>query len=440
MFGSNRIPSEFSERLYAALMPYYECDINCVLELGGRIDVEQLTNAFLSALAEEPMWSYRFVPAFWRPFWLPIPRGQRHELVQVIKTDDPSAAWAAVFRAPVDAAVRLFVLHGPVDDALCFRVDHRLADATAAHLLIGSVAKHLAAGTQPPDKDAPLVRRTMKLLRHAVTENQRKELLARFREHVRSFRAAPAPFRLPLATADDPGDVGEMLHFPEGSLDELTARAMRDRATPTLAIGAATYLALRDIFGIAPQAPLDMALAVNLRRYLAPEHLPAHASMYLGRAHILVQESGATSMAAVIEQLRLGLAKERGPVMGMTVSLVPFDFPVARFLMGLIPFSSMLSAMRKAARNEQTKPDVAINDQGEYGRPGDQWGQARLKNGYSFPGVWGLPATIAIFSGTCGSRLNIAIGTSPRSFARNLAIRIRTHLCDYVGWSNTEAI
>ncbi|MDP1797461.1 MAG: hypothetical protein Q8K78_08275, partial [Planctomycetaceae bacterium] len=91
MSRARRIPADLCEKMFAAMVPLYQCDINCVLQFSGRLDGERLTAAFLVALAEEPMWSHRFVAAFWQPYWEPIPREDRRELVSMVTTDGSSA-------------------------------------------------------------------------------------------------------------------------------------------------------------------------------------------------------------------------------------------------------------------------------------------------------------------------------------------------------------
>ncbi len=432
MFGSNRIPSDLCERLIAAMDPAYLCDMNCVLEFTGRFEVERLTNAFLTALADEPMWSHRFVPAFWRPYWSPIPRSERRDLVQVVTTDGSLAALEPLLQQPLDAAVRLFLLRGPTADTLCFRVDHRLADMAAARLLTEAIAAHYVAGDSEPSVDAPLVRRTIKLLRSAVSPAQRRKNFAQAGEDLRAMKEAPVPLHIPPATPEDPAIPPQLLQFPAGALDALRARAMQDRGTPSLAISAATYLALREVLGIAPNAPVYLGMAVDLRRYLPAEHQPAHASMLLGRVFVPVEEPGATTMAAVMEQLRSALAKRRGPQFGLIHSTAALDLPFIRFLSNWFPFAWLRSANQRRKRRSDLPLDVAVSDLGEFGRPGDRWGDAVLQNGYGIPGYF---SALFVSSNTCGSRFNIAISTGgARSFARKLTEVLHLRLCEYIGW------
>ncbi len=434
MPGMKRIPCELNELFFAGLAHNYQCDINCIYEFAGRIDAERITNAFLTALALEPMWSYRFVAGFWRPYWQEIPRAERPQLVQVQTTDGTSAAVDAVMCGPVDAAARLYLFHGPKDDSLCLRLDHRLADATAARLLAVAIAAHYNAGDVPPAADAPLVRRTSQLLVKVFPPEVRRKSLIRLRDQGRAGKNAPPAYRVPPTTPDDPAELPTLLKFPAGSLDELTARAMRDRGTPVLAVLAATYLALRDTVGIHPESCLHLGMAVDLRRYLPAEHLPAPTCMMTGRAQFPVAVPATPTIPDVMAQLRTGLATERGPTFGLTMSPLVLDLPVVRLVVTLIPFRAILGVIRRKAKQTELRPDVQISDVGEFGKPGDRWGDAVLEHAYCMSGVWGVPGSVSILLGSCGSRFTVVVGTSPRSFARKLADAMHRHLCTYVGW------
>lgn len=433
MFGSQCIPSDLCERLIAAMDPGYLCDMNCLLEFTGRLDFERLRNAYLTALANEPMWSHRFVPTYWRPYWSPIPRSERRDLVQFVTTDGSPVALDPILQQPLNAAVRLWLMRGPTDDTLCFRVDHRLADMAAARLLIEAVAAHYAAGDSEPPVDAPLVRRTIKLLRPVVSLAQRRKNFQRAGEDLRRMKQALVPLRIPQATLEDPAIPPQLLQFAAGALDALRAKAMQDRGTPSLAISAATYLALREVVGIAPNAPLYLGMAVDLRRYLPAEHQPAHACMLLGRVFVPVEEPGATTIPAVMEQLRTALAARRGSQFGLLHSTVALDLPLIRFVTDWLPFAWLRSANHRRKQRGDLALDVAVSDLGELGRPSDRWGDAVLQNGYGIPGYF---SALFVPSNTCGSRINIAVSTGGSgSFARKLAEVLQRLLCDYIGWS-----
>ncbi|MDX1966934.1 MAG: hypothetical protein SFV23_07170 [Planctomycetaceae bacterium] len=412
--------------------PGYLCDMNCVFEFRGRIDFERLKNAYLTALANEPMWSHRFVQTFWRPYWSPIPRSQRPELVQVVTTDGSSAALGPILQQPLDAAVRIWLLRGPTDDTLCFRVDHRLADMAAARLLIEAIAGHYAAGDSEPPVDAPLVRRTIKLLRSVVSLAQRRQNFRKAGEELRAMKQALVPLRIPPATPEDPAIPPQILQFAAGALDALRAKAMQDRGTPSLVISAATYLALREVVGITPNAPVYLGMAVDLRRYLPAEHHPAHACMLLGRVFVPVEEPGATTIPAVMEQLRVALAARRGSQFGLIHSTIALDLPLVRFVSDWLPFAWLRRANQRRKQRGDLALDVAVSDLGELGRPGDRWGDAVLQNGYGIPGYF---SALFVPSSTCGSRINIALSTGgSRSFAVKLAEVLQRLLCEYIDW------
>ncbi len=431
----NRIPTDLCERVFAALVPFYQCDINCLLEFQGRVEAERLKQAFLAALADEPMWSHRFATSFWKPAWVPIPRADRDALFEIMPTgDDWQPAFDELVRKPVEAAARLFVFRGPSNDTLCFRVDHRLADATASRFLIDAVAAHYHAGNSPIPEDRPVQRRTMALLQSQVSEKQRDENLQVISNYLKTVRKFPAAFRLPPVTAADPADRPPMLFYPDGALEQLTQRAMRDRITPTVALMAATYLSVRDVLGNTPQVPVSVGTMVDLRRYLPATDAPATASMLIGQVRMRVEEAGATTMPAVVEQLRLRMAEQRGPQFGLRWSPLTADVPRLRFWLNNLPFGLFRWAAHRKARTNKATPDVMVSDLGKFGSPDDRWGPATLRNAYATAGIWGIPS-ISVCTSTCGTRLTIAVGAAPRSLAERLAAALRQRLNDYVGWT-----
>lgn len=419
------------------MTPHYRCDIDCLLEFAGHVDAERLQRAFLAALSDEPMWSHRFVETFWKPYWSPIPRAERDQLFEIIPCgEDPTPAFEQLARRPVTAAASLAVFRGPVNDTLCFRIDHRLADATAARLLIESVAQHFHADDGVPNVDGPLCRRTIALLDSAVSVEQREANLKMIAEDRKQLARHPAPFAIPRATVADPAGLSPILKFPAGSWDELAQRAMRDRCTPSLVLMAATYLGVRTVLGVTPGVPVSMTNIVNLRRYLPPQSPPAHASMLIGQVRVRVEEADATTMPAVIEQLRARMAEQRGPQFGLKWSPLSMELPRIRFWTNLIPFALVKWGLHRKWSDPKATQPLGVADLGEYGKPGDRWGDAVLQNAYCSAGIWGVP-TISVCNSNCGSRLNIAVGASPRSFAGALAQAIRQQLCAYVGWSNS---
>lgn len=441
MFNSGRIPATITEKLFALLAPAYAGDINCVFEFNGRIDPDRLTAAFLAALAEEPMWSHRFVEAFWRPYWEPIRRADRLQLVQSLRTDDPVAALRSVMTGPVDAAARVFHIPGPVNDTLCFRVDHRLADATATRLLVQSVAGHYQEQSIAPERDAPLVRRTLALLKDAVSLQQRRENFRRLQQDSQELKQSPLPYAVPLSSTDDPVDLPPMLHFPEGSIEELRQRALRDRGTPTFAVLAALYVSLREMMTWNPAAGMALGMAVNLRRYLPADQQPCPASMFLGRAFCKIPPA-ATTMSAVMEAIRTGMAQQRGPNFGLVVSELSSHVPIAHQFMEYFPFGILHRRSQRSYVHptKPPRPDVQVSDLGDFGHPDDRWGKASLRYAFCSPGRWGIPGSVTANVGNFGTRMNISVAAGPRSFAEKLADTLRRQLCAYVGWPDTTGL
>jgi len=429
-----RINTQSYERWFGALAPANHGDVNCVFEFAGHVDDARLRRAFLTSLAAEPMWSYRFVTHWWMPYWQMIPREDRPHLMSIVPcaTDEErNRAWERLLDSPVDAAVRLLVLRTPVNDRVWFRVDHRLADANGAHPLLHSVADNYRTQAEPPARDARLVRRTAKLLRRWVSVRDRLALLREAGDTARRTPVTPG-FTPRLPTADDPYVAPSILHYADGATEALAGRAMRDRATSAMVIMGVTYLALRDLVVFADGCSWPMTLPVNLRRYLPPLEQAAPAALLVGGAFVWIDPDQAVDLQAVIAQIRAQLATQRGRHFGLSNSSVVLDLPLLRHYVHWRPFTWMQQESRQKHSIETATPLVFISDLGEFGSPGETWGDVPITNGYCSQGTWKTSA-IMIGVSSCGSRLTLAIGSGPGSFVRAFADRIHFHLSHYAG-------
>ncbi len=432
-----RFPSQYYERWFAAMVPNYQGDVNCVLEFAGHVDEERLKQAFLGALAAEPMWSYRFVAHWWTPYWTVIPREQRAELFSVETCDSlqaRAAAWERILESGVDVAARVTVLRTPENDHVFLRVDHRLADANAARHLLRTIAENYESQAAVPATDGPVVRRTAAgLLRPLANLRTRWKLLqelARFAKRSRVSRA----FTIPSPTEADPCVSPQFLHYPAEASTALAARAMRDRATAAMAVIAVTYLALRDVLTFADDVTIPVNLPVNLRRYLPADQQSAPASMLTGQVSVWIDPHHAADVPAVVEQTRTQLVAQRGPLFGLGQSAVTLDLPILRQYLYWNPFAITQRNIGKLHQSPTKAPMVLISDLGEYGKTGEAWDGVPIENGYCTQGTWRQPA-IMIGMSTCGTRLTLAVGSGPGSFVRPFADRIDFHLSRYVGWT-----
>lgn len=419
------------------MVPDYQGDVNCVLEFAGHVDVPRLTQAFLCALAAEPMWSYRFVTHWWTPYWSIIPRDRRLELVTVetcASSAERVAAWERILESAVDAAARVMVLRTPENDQLCFRIDHRLADANAARNLIQTIEEHYQTAAEPPASDAPVVRRTVYThLRRLVNLRTRWKLFQELVDFVKRSSQARA-FSIPKATDDDPCVSPLFLHYPEGATTALAGRAMRDRATAAMVMIAATYLALRDVLPFEAGVAIPINLPVNLRRYLAAGEQAAPASMLTGQVSVWIDPQHVADVPAVVEQVRTQLAAQRGPHFGLAQSALALHLPILSQYLYRVPFAMTLRNFRRMNAVVSKAPMVLISDLGEFAKAGETWAGVPIENGYCTQGTWKQPA-IMIGMSTCGTKLTLAVGSGPRSFVRRFAERIDFHLSQYVGWS-----
>lgn len=432
-----RIPSQYYERWFAAMVPEYQGDVNCVLEFAGHLDADRVQQAFLCALAAEPMWSYRFVSHWWTPYWAVIPREQRADLVSVETCDsapERTAVWERILESRVESAVRLFVLRTPVNDHLFLRVDHRLADGNAARHLLQSTAENYRSHSPIPEHDQPVIRRTAwKLLRPHARLMMRYQLLGKMLQFAKRTSESKV-FSIPAPTEHDQYVSPQFLHYPAESTTALAGRAMRDRATAAMVIMAVTYVALRDVVPYQDGVSMPINLPVNLRRYLPAGQQAAPASMLTGQTTVWIDPQYAADVSAVVEQIRTQLNAQRGPQFGLTQSAIAFDVPVLGHILYWFPFKYTARNLRNINESTTKAPMVLISDLGEFGNPNEAWDGVPITNGYCTQGTWRQPA-IMIGMSTCGTRLTLAVGSGPGSFVRHFAERIDYYLSRYVGWT-----
>lgn len=430
-----RFPTQVYERWFAAMLPDYQGDVNCVLEFDGHIDEARLRQAFLTALATEPMWSYRFEPSWWTPHWQPIPRADRADLLTVEQLSDDNARireWERILTLRADVGIRVHILRTPVNDHVLFRFDHCLADAGASRQLVDVVAENYQQATPVPDEDGLVIRRTARLLRPLKNSRGRLEYLKELLKFVKRSKAGRG-FNVPRPTDADPIVPPQFLYYPLGSADQLAMRAMRDRSTSAMVIMAVTHVSLRDVVEFVPGSEWPMTLPVNLRRYLPAEQQPAPASLLTGQVAVWIKPQDATDLGTALEQVRSQLSAQRGPEFGLVQSPLALDLPLLRIWTHWKPFVMSKRNIKNLHYHPKKTPMVLISDLGEYRRPGDDWGGVAVTNGYCTQGTFRNPS-IMIGMSTCGTRLTLAVGSGPGSFVRRFAERIDFHLSRYVGW------
>lgn len=434
MSAPDRVRVEFHEQLFAAMVPEYQSDIHCFIEFENQLDFERLQQAVLTALAESPMWAYRFQQHWWRSHWQRIPRAERRSLITLHETNDLRATEQAVLTGPVTAGVSVAVLRTPDADTIIFRVDHRLADASAAREFIAAVRKHYDLRSQEPAEDGPVMHVTPEVLTPVATPAERWELLKRRMRETKHLNTRPQAFQTPRPQSPEEWQrLPRLMQYPTGALNALRERALQDRVTPPIALQAACYLALRDLVNPKPGTELPVATMVDLRRYVPKETPVGSASMLLGVVRQLIPVDRPHDISAIIAELNAGLRAQRGRWFGLVDSPLVAELPALKFCLRLLPDFRIRKRLRDSIFNRRITPELTVTDQGDYGTPGDTWGDTVQKIGFCSTGVWGLPA-ISVGFCTSGSRFTVSVAIGPDSFSRQLAERIDHYLTQYVGW------
>ncbi len=434
MSAPARIPAVAYECWFSALEPLYWGDIDFVFEFNGRLDADRLDRAVRGAIADEPIWGYRFCQRWFYPFWRRSTPEELRSLVSVIATDDVGGALFHELSQPVDVAIRLTIICAKEGDQLLIRVDHRLGDATAGRLMIQEIRKRYLANSPEPATDflAPVVHRTIRLLRNATKPEDRPGLKAE-QNRLKQQERGVEVFRIPPVTAGDSFSLPRLLRFGAQSADQLTARAMQDRCTPVMAVLAATHLALRDIATLSASHPHRIYINVDLRRYLPREHQPAPAANMVGDVSVEFPLEAPANFSSALQRVREQLAEQRGPYYGFLGGTHLRDVDGSLDRAAWIPFAMVRWLARLVMSRFKGTPRSVVSDLGSLGSVHEPWGEPSLEDAYCTLGIFQIPA---IFVGVsiCNGRLTLSIGSGPNSFVSGLVDRIDDHLSRYAGW------
>jgi NRPS condensation-like uncharacterized protein len=434
MSAPARIPVAFHEHLFSVMVPEYESDINCLLEFNGQLDFERLTEAVLAAIADTPLWGYRYVPHWRAPYWQQIPRPERRQLITLLETSDPRATEQAVLAAPVHSAVHVTVMRTSDRDILCLRVDHRLADATGSRGLLATIWKNFREQRTEPATDGPLIRLTFEALSGIATQAELRELLQQRKQQVREQAALPVSYTMPRLQRDDVYRLPRLVQYPAGTMDQIRARAMQNRATPPMVLQAAAFLAFRDVVPMPADSRLEMPVMIDLRRYLPKDQPQCSASMLIGMSNLHLGGDAPADLASVLPLVAQELKSKRGRWFGLIDSPLILQLPLLKLIFTrLLPYTWIRSLLRRRIFNPLQMPGVTVTEQGDFGSPGDQWGDTELTRGFCSTGVWKVPSVSVGFS-TSGTQLTISVATGPDSFSDQLVRRIDHHLRQYMEW------
>ncbi len=429
------IRAEPYECWFSLMGSRYRGDFVMVLEFDGVIDADRLDRAVRSAIAAEPIWGYRFVEQWFYPYWRPSTAAELRSLVTIREVDNLQAGLHAELLQPVEAAARITILRRPAGDTLLVRIDHRRGDFTSGKLLLDEIRRRYQQDSPAPIADyiGPVVHRTIRLLR-TVTPVERQKQYLRELKQIQKRESRQLAFSAPPVTKDDPYSSLRLLRYGPGSFEELTSRAFRERATPSLVLQAATYLALRDILDLSKEFPVPIVTNVDLRRYLPKELHPVHAANLVGDAVVEIPLSETADFSGVLGQVREQLQQQRGPEFGIVRSNHPLDVGRVLRRTSWVPYGLLRRVVRRVYDLKPGTPRVAVTDLGTIGATDETWGSARLTGGYATLGICHLPAVYVALT-PCGSRVTLLTGFGPVSFVRQLTDRVDFHLCRFVGWT-----
>lgn len=419
-----RIPTEPRERRFAAAIPDYGCDINCVLQLNGRIDAVRLADAVQRVLAIEPIWNYRYVDSGWRPYWEPVPDADRFGAFRCTAGGDPEQHTADFIHALPERGLQVCLVSGP-HDRVCIKVDHRLGDGTATRLLVHElvdVYNRLAAGqTEFPSRG--IRERSVRLLRQRFSRQERWRYFKEFLKTARQLNRGGQWRFPPPASLEDAAPMA-LVKFAGPELARLQQFALQQRSTPVQVIVAATFLALCELAPQPDALPRPISLAVDLRRYL-PNPDAVHAACLAGSAVLWLEPGRYSTLTDALQTIREQLQTMRGAQFGLALSESACDVPIVSQLLALPPQRNLKRWVRRSVQNPQRSGFVLVTDMGRYDAARLKFGDVETTDLYCVGGRLSVPGIILVGACQFEQTLSVVCGYGPRAFVDRLQRRLR---------------
>ncbi len=424
-----KFPALLFERSFAAAFPD-SMAIHCVVSLSGRIDEGRLARAVRLALDAEPILGCRFTEHWFRPSWRRCPTLDDLGRFETKASSDFQADLRPFLEAPPHLPLRVLLLRGETD-LVCVSLDHRVGDGKAlqdcAYLLVDIYNR---LGDDPHYVPVPNVKGSRSLQQIAGRFSAREKWrIARHILKVLRERKRLGHWKYPIQRQ------GGSLEFDYVSwrLDAQQVRAIfmygaRHRATVSQVLLAAFYLAAYEVLPRSTDDVLPMNVAVDLRRNLPSSKASAFSNL-TGNSVIAVDPRSATSMDAVLQQIRDQM-KSQQKYLGLAISFFAFEtLPVIRHLLPLVPQAWTKRSYRKrreeALAKEFIPPVVLLTHTGELDEHRLAFGGVPVADAYSVAGVAKVPGILGLsVSGFRGS-LTLYLGVGPRGLMTRMAEHIK---------------
>jgi NRPS condensation-like uncharacterized protein len=240
-----------------------------ILKFGDRIDVERMQKTICKLLYTYPLLACELdISPRW-PVWKmrkDIDHLKRVTVQNEEADESLMAEHVGRHRDPGSPTIHVTLFRGRTTDALCFDVDHTLADAAGAKDLVYAAAEIYRQLEQGSYHSAPTAR---------IGERSHKPVMRKFSPYkmlalLAKWRAPGGKWKFPVPEREsEAGCAYSIRRLPPEAVGHLKKYCKQHKATINNVLVAALYCALNDLDESNKVSVRPIRITVDLRRYLA---------------------------------------------------------------------------------------------------------------------------------------------------------------------------
>lgn len=315
------------------------CDqlIHVVVRLRGQVDVDALGRAVRASVDEQPILGCRFVAGPGAPYWSRREDLDSIRFATVSQAEDVEGGLAEFISTPADSSVDPLisarVIRG-LDDVVCFKVNHVVADAAGARdcaYLVASAYSDIASGRERAPT-TPRSDRGMSQVWNELPLKRRIELIRAGLRPAVSKVHATAKWEMPEASFSDKGRRMIALQIDEARFRDIRQYCKQKGCTINDALLAAYFLALFEVVGPRVGEPLAIQVTVDLRKYLQDEGAAAICNLGSSLFPVVARKEGQGFEDVLAEVKRMmdgfkaaDVAAITIPFLGLQYRLTPLE-------------------------------------------------------------------------------------------------------------------
>lgn len=388
---------------------WHDGQIRCVVRFAGQVDAARMARAARLTLDAEPVLGCRLVERPFRPYWQRRPDLDTLPLCPVAGGKDLDGQMWRFLTAPVDPCtgplVHVRIFRG-VTDTLCVKLDHGGGDGAGAMqtlTLLAATYRELAAdaGYRPP---------AYKHYERGQGQVFRRAGPLGVAGALRGLGFTRPAHRLPGYGADASGRAIALRRVEAERLEAMRAYGRERQAKFNDLLVTAIYRALFARVNPRPGEPCLLALPVNLRRYLPPDHTLPVANLSGGNTYDLAYQPGESfeqTLARVVARSRRFKAQFPG-LAGVMLQAILFapGFAAARALIHRIMGRAMAEGYMGPFLS-----NVGIIDEGLI-----DFGDGTIADAFGL-GVISFPPSLNVAASTFRGILTLTSGYCPTAIA-----------------------